>query len=79
MADLEPVVGRYVNLTSEGRDYRIFYEEAGQGRPLICLHTAGADSRQFRHVLNDADITNRFRVIAFDLPLHGKSNPPDGW
>ena len=51
----------------------------GKGRPLICLHTAGADSRQFRHVLNDAEITGRFRVLAFDLPFHGRSNPPDEW
>ena len=79
MADLEPVVGRYLNLESGGRSYRIFYEEVGTGRPLICLHTAGADSRQFRHVLNDPEITDRFRVLAFDLPFHGRSNPPDGW
>ena len=78
-AAVEPVLGRYLNLTSGGIDYRIFYEEAGAGRPLICLHTAGADSRQFRHVLNDAAITDRFRVLAFDLPLHGRSNPPAEW
>jgi pimeloyl-ACP methyl ester carboxylesterase len=30
-------------------------------------------------VLNDAEITKRFRVIAFDLPFHGRSNPPDKW
>ena len=75
----EPIVGRYLNLTSGGDEYRIFYEEAGEGVPLVCLHTAGADSRQFRHVLNDADIAAKFRIIAFDLPYHGKSNPPDRW
>lgn len=75
----EPIVGRYLNLTSGGDDYRIFYEEAGEGVPLVCLHTAGADSRQFRHVLNDADIAAKFRIVAFDLPYHGKSNPPDRW
>ena len=37
--DHEPVIGRYVKLRSGGRSYRIFYEEAGAGRPLICLHT----------------------------------------
>ena len=79
MPDLEPVVGRYLNLESGGRRYRIYYEEGGEGRPLICLHTAGADSRQYRHVLNDAEITDRFRVMAFDLPSHGRSNPPDEW
>jgi pimeloyl-ACP methyl ester carboxylesterase len=30
-------------------------------------------------VLNDAEITRRFRVIAFDMPWHGKSSPPAGW
>ena len=24
-------------------------------------------------------ITDHFRVLAFDLPWHGKSNPPEGW
>ena len=24
-------------------------------------------------------MTDRFRVIAFDLPFHGKSSPPAGW
>jgi pimeloyl-ACP methyl ester carboxylesterase len=30
-------------------------------------------------VLNDAGITRHFRVIAFDMPWHGKSSPPAGW
>src|SRR4029077_20912615 len=47
--------------------------------PLLCLHTAGADARQFRAVLNDAHLLKRYRVIAFDLPRHGKSSPPPGW
>ena len=67
-ADEEPIVGRYVKVESLGRDYRIFYEEAGEGVPLICLHTAGTDGRQFRHVLNDQEITSKCRVIAFDMP-----------
>ena len=28
--------------------------------PLLCLHTAGADSRQYRHLLNDEAITSAF-------------------
>ena len=54
-------------------------EEAGRGIPMICLHTAGSDSRQFRHILTDPKINSQFRVIAFDLPWHGKSNPPKGF
>ena len=75
----EDVVGRYVHLNIEGRPHRVYFEEAGQGPTLLCLHTAGADGRQFRHVLNDPAVTSRFRVIAFDLPWHGKSSPPKGF
>ena len=79
MADLEPIVGRYLRMTLGGRPHRVYFEEAGDGLPLVCLHTAGADGRQFRHLLNDAAITTHFRVIAFDMPWHGKSLPPVGW
>jgi pimeloyl-ACP methyl ester carboxylesterase len=27
----------------------------------------------------DEEITRHFRVLAFDMPWHGKSLPPDGW
>jgi pimeloyl-ACP methyl ester carboxylesterase len=76
---IEPVTGRYVRLQFEGRPHRVYFEEAGQGIPLICLHTAGSDGRQYRHLLNDPAVTERFRVIAFDLPWHGKSSPPPGF
>jgi pimeloyl-ACP methyl ester carboxylesterase len=79
MSDFEPIIGRYLPITLEGAAHRLFVEEAGRGHPLLCLHTAGADSRQYRHVMNDAAVTERFRVVAFDLPYHGRSNPPDGW
>jgi pimeloyl-ACP methyl ester carboxylesterase len=78
-AALEPVTGRYLRLDFDGRRHRVYFEEAGQGIALLCLHTAGADSRQFRALLNEPRITERFRVIAFDLPWHGKSSPPAGW
>ena len=79
MPELEPIVARYLHLQVDGEDLRIYYEEAGQGHPLVCLHTAGADTRQYRHVLTDQRILRRWRVIAFDMPYHGKSNPPGWW
>jgi len=77
---VESVVGRYLHADLNGRPHRIYFEEAGpaDGIPLLCLHTAGADGRQYRAVLNDPEITRNFRVIAFDLPWHGKSSPPPG-
>src|SRR5512145_1973567 len=76
---IEPIVGRYLTTEVSGVSYRIYFEEAGSGVPLLCLHTAGADSRQFRHLMTDPDVTSRYRVIAFDMPYHGRSNPPDRW
>ena len=77
--EFEDIIGRYLNINVDNTNYRIYVEEAGQGIPLLCLHTAGSDGRQFRHILNDQKITKNFRVIAFDLPWHGKSNPPEDY
>ena len=77
--EFEPIQGRYFTLEIGGEPCRIYMEEAGQGIPLVCLHTAGSDARQFRHLLCDPDVTEHYRVIAFDLPWHGKSNPPPGF
>ena len=79
MAELEPILGRYLTLTLGGRRHRIYFEEAGRGIPLVCLHTAGAHGAQYRHLMNDPDVTAAFRVLAFDMPWHGKSLPPAGW
>ena len=79
MNPIEPIVGRYVHVELGGRECRIYFEEAGQGIPLVCLHTAAADGRQYRHLMCDPAVTDHFRVIAFDLPWHGKSTPPAGW
>src|SRR5256886_1003000 len=75
----EPVVGRYMHLDLFGRPHRIYVEEAGEGTPLLCLHTAGSDGRKYRARTNDARIIRSHRVIAFDMPWHGKSSPPPGW
>ncbi len=68
--------GRYVHLDLDGHDYRIYFEEAGQGIPLLLQHTAGAHGSQWRHLFEYPEITSRFRLIAYDLPFHGKSMPP---
>ncbi len=77
--EFEAAIGRYMTVEIQGRANRIYFETAGQGIPLVCLHTAGADATQYRHLLNDAEITRNYQVIAFDLPWHGKSLPPVGY
>ena len=75
---IEPITGRYVHVEIDGVMHRIYFEENGAGIPLVCLHTAGSDNRQWRHLLCDEGFSRHFRIIAFDMPWHGKSNPPDG-
>lgn len=71
-------VGRYVHLRLGGLDHRVYYEEAGQGIPLLLQHTAGSHGVQWRHLMECRAITDHFRLIAYDLPFHGKSVPPVG-
>ncbi len=78
MARFDNTTGRYVYLTLDGIEHRVYFEESGTGIPLLLQHTAGADARQWRHLLEDTEIASRFRIIAYDLPYHGKSLPPVG-
>lgn len=78
MVKRDPIRGGYIYLEVEGIEYRVYYEEAGEGVPLLLGHTAGSDGRQYRHLLCDEDITRNFRCIVPDLRYHGKSLPPYG-
>ena len=78
MPRFDAAVGRYVYLTIDDVEYRVYFEEAGQGIPLLLQHTAGADARQWRHLLEDVELQAHFRLIAYDLPYHAKSIPPVG-
>ncbi len=73
---LDMPIGRYVHVDVDGIDHRIYFEEAGEGIPVILQHTAGAHGTQWRHVLEDPELLRKFRFIAYDLPFHGKSIPP---
>jgi pimeloyl-ACP methyl ester carboxylesterase len=68
------VTGHYVSVS----DTRIYYEVTGDegSPPIVAIHTAGAEGRQWRHaapLLADAG----YRVVVPDLPGHGKSYPID--
>jgi len=72
------VQGGYVPVMVGGTTYQIYYETAGSGRDVLCMHTAGSDGRQFHGLMADERITNGHRLVSFDLPWHGKSPPPEG-
>jgi pimeloyl-ACP methyl ester carboxylesterase len=77
MNKISPVTGHYVDVDVDGLLYKVFYLENGQGQPLVCQHTAGCHNHQWRGLLEDEEITKDYRVIAYDLPRHGKSDPPE--
>lgn len=76
MARHSQAVGRYVTIDVDGIEYEVFYLRSGSGQPLVCQHAAGCHNHQWRDMLEDEDITRHYDVIAYDLPWHGKSDPP---
>jgi pimeloyl-ACP methyl ester carboxylesterase/putative sterol carrier protein len=65
----EPV-GRYV----EVKGVRTYYEEAGAGIPIVCIHAACQDTLMYRYVLGG--LSDSYRVISLDAPGHGKTDEP---
>jgi pimeloyl-ACP methyl ester carboxylesterase len=57
---------------------RLYYETAGDHdtRPVVLVHTAGSDGRQWRYVA-PALAERGYYVVVPDLPGHGKSYPTD--
>jgi pimeloyl-ACP methyl ester carboxylesterase len=56
----------------------IAFERRGQGPPLVLLHGAVSDSRDWRPQL--ADLSGDFTVVAWDAPGCGRSfDPPDDY
>ncbi|NEW94571.1 alpha/beta hydrolase [Rhodopseudomonas sp. BR0M22] len=78
--DLTRLSGSYHRIRSAGGAIcNIYAESAGQGAPVLCLHTAGADTRQFHGVMCDPQLGSNWHLIGFDMPHHGRSLPPLGW
>jgi pimeloyl-ACP methyl ester carboxylesterase len=53
---------------------RIAYRQAGSGPPLLLLHSAFSDSREWRKQIDD--LSNEFTVVAWDAPGCGQSSDP---
>ena len=60
--------------TNEGA--RLYYQETGQGRPLVFLHGFSMDVRQWRHQVKH--FSPQYRVITLDARGHGRSSLPTG-
>jgi pimeloyl-ACP methyl ester carboxylesterase len=53
---------------------KIAYRRAGGGHPLVLLHGAWSDGREWRPQL--AELPDEFDMIAWDAPSCGGSNDP---
>ena len=77
--DASQIIGRRQFLqTPDGADCLLHWLEAGTGTPILFLHTAGADARQYLHQLSDTGLQSRYRMFAFDMPWHGQSGGTGG-
>jgi non-heme chloroperoxidase len=59
--------------TNDGVTLR--YDEAGSGKPLVCIPGWSQTAAQFKHQLSS--LSDRYRVIAVDMRGHGESDKPD--
>lgn len=50
----------------------IYYEDQGQGKPLVMIHGWSCSSKVFKN--NVPELAKDFRVITIDLRGHGKSS-----
>lgn len=80
LLDRSPIAGHYATLDLGAARTSLYYETSGlaDGPALLMLHTAGADSRQYHALMADADLRRQWRMIAFDMPGHGRSMPLPG-
>lgn len=76
---ISQIQGQYAAVRVLGQEYEVYYEVAGEGVPILFLHTAGADGRQYFGQMADIEMARQFRMYAIDLPFHGKSMPPRDW
>lgn len=75
LLDRSGIEGLHIPVTIEGAAIDLYVEHAGAGggRPILLLHTAGADGRQAHPLMSDRALTSEHPVYAFDMPGHGRS------
>lgn len=68
-----PQAGNYYNNNGS----KIYYEVYGVGKPVVLLHGNGGSIRGRATYI--ADLSKKYKVIAFDSRCHGKSDCPVGY
>jgi len=65
----------YTLLVPTSPTVKLYYEECGQGEPLILLHEKAVDCRMWDALF--FQLAKKFRVIRYDLRGYGKSENPE--
>jgi pimeloyl-ACP methyl ester carboxylesterase len=63
--------GKYVTI----KNAKVYYEEYGQGTPLLLLHGGFGSISNYKHVIGL--LSKKYRVIAMDSPGQGRSEQVD--
>lgn len=73
------ITGKYISISKDDTEW-VYSEQSGNvsAPPLLMLHTAGADSRQWHGLMGSAELRSNWHLHAFDLPAHGRSPLPNG-
>jgi 3-oxoadipate enol-lactonase len=57
-------------------DIDLYYETAGEGPPVLLIHGLGSSTRDWEYQVGE--LARGYRVIAFDVRGHGRSDKPPG-
>lgn len=71
MTAVEEIGAAFQEHVVEADGFRIRYDEAGTGEPVVILHGAGGP----RHTVAQDLLAEKFRVLTFEMPGWGSSDP----
>jgi pimeloyl-ACP methyl ester carboxylesterase len=68
------MIGSYARLGPPEAPVQLYYEDVGQGPPVLLIHGFGTSTYTWRHII--PEIVRNHRVVAVDLKGFGQSDKP---
>ena len=70
MLEKEQIMSGYAGIAST----QVYYEMMGEGSPIVLIHGGNLDRRMWDEKMGQ--FSSRYRVIRYDVPGFGKTDPP---